>query len=227
LLSNGSANNDRYYREVRVNSRPCWVVISRTNDGWVSDLLKRLLEFSFVSCCCSKVVAEAGDSSELRGRGTFAVGSRYKATASEDCNRPRRTCGFYGDLWSVVTSCISVQLIRSSIQTPSIVTLLKLRDNIYIRFCWNIVHWYCTNLFCRYNSSTCHKITDIIPFLWQWQWHAHYIPLEWQGPLTSGRARSVRLTGWATPYELYLFHLLRRCPIYYLIYSTLYSILYH
>jgi hypothetical protein len=31
-----------------------------------------------------KLVAEAGDSSEPRGRGTPAVESRYKATASED-----------------------------------------------------------------------------------------------------------------------------------------------
>jgi hypothetical protein len=33
--------------------------------------------------------------------------------------------------------------------------------------------------------------------LWQWQWQAHYIPLEGQGPPTS-----VTLIGWATPYEL-------------------------
>jgi hypothetical protein len=37
---------------------------------------------------------------------------------------------------------------------------------------------------------------------WQWQWQAHQIPLEGQGPPTSGRVSSVRLIGWATPYEL-------------------------
>jgi hypothetical protein len=38
-----------------------------------------------VSCCCEKLVAEAGDSwdRERRGRGTSAVGSRYQKTAED------------------------------------------------------------------------------------------------------------------------------------------------
>jgi hypothetical protein len=36
-----------------------------------------------VSCCCEKLVAEAGDSSEPRGSETFAVESHYQATAEK------------------------------------------------------------------------------------------------------------------------------------------------
>jgi hypothetical protein len=37
-----------------------------------------------VSRCCEKLVAEAGTVRELRGRRMTVVGSRYRATASED-----------------------------------------------------------------------------------------------------------------------------------------------
>jgi hypothetical protein len=36
-----------------------------------------------VSCCCEKLVTEAGIVREHRGRGISAVGSSYHATASE------------------------------------------------------------------------------------------------------------------------------------------------
>jgi hypothetical protein len=36
-----------------------------------------------LSCSYEKLVAEAGDSSGTRGRGTFAVGRRYQATPIE------------------------------------------------------------------------------------------------------------------------------------------------
>jgi hypothetical protein len=39
-----------------------------------------------VRCRGEKLVAEAGDSSGTRGRGTSALESRYQETASEDCN---------------------------------------------------------------------------------------------------------------------------------------------
>jgi hypothetical protein len=37
-----------------------------------------------VSRCCEKLEAEAAAVREPRERGTFAIGSRYRATASED-----------------------------------------------------------------------------------------------------------------------------------------------
>jgi hypothetical protein len=37
-----------------------------------------------VNCCCEKLVDEVGTVREPRGRGMSAVGSRYRATASED-----------------------------------------------------------------------------------------------------------------------------------------------
>jgi hypothetical protein len=45
-----------------------------------------------VSCCCEKLVAEAGDRSGTRGRGPSAVGSRYRATASEDVTVDTNVC---------------------------------------------------------------------------------------------------------------------------------------
>jgi hypothetical protein len=52
-----------------------------------------------VSCCCLQLVAEARDSSGThRGSGKSAVGSRYQATTSEDCNRMRRPSVIYSDL---------------------------------------------------------------------------------------------------------------------------------
>jgi hypothetical protein len=46
-----------------------------------------------VSCCFEKLVTEAGSSS-----GTFAIVSRYQATAAEDCNGLRRPTMSYSDL---------------------------------------------------------------------------------------------------------------------------------
>jgi hypothetical protein len=48
------------------------------------------MDLDVVSCCCEKLVAEAGDIREPRERGTSAVGSRYQATASEGCYGLRR-----------------------------------------------------------------------------------------------------------------------------------------
>jgi hypothetical protein len=48
-----------------------------------------------VICCCEKLVAEAGDNSGPRGRGTSAVGSRYKKTGED------RTC------WEDLSVCPS------------------------------------------------------------------------------------------------------------------------
>jgi hypothetical protein len=45
-----------------------------------------------VSCCYENLVAEAGDSSGPRGRGTSAIGSRYRATASEDVTLHTGVC---------------------------------------------------------------------------------------------------------------------------------------
>jgi hypothetical protein len=43
-------------------------------------------------------VRSTGTVREPKRRGTPAVGSRYKATASEDCNRLRRPSVSYSDL---------------------------------------------------------------------------------------------------------------------------------
>jgi hypothetical protein len=42
--------------------------------------------------CCEKLVAEAGDSSETRGKGTSSVESRYRATASKDVTMDINVC---------------------------------------------------------------------------------------------------------------------------------------
>jgi hypothetical protein len=45
-----------------------------------------------VSCCCEKLVAEAGDSSGTQKKGMSAVESRYRATASEDVTVDTSMC---------------------------------------------------------------------------------------------------------------------------------------
>jgi hypothetical protein len=45
-----------------------------------------------VSCCCEKLEAEAGIFREPRGRGTSVVGSRYRATASDDVTVETSVC---------------------------------------------------------------------------------------------------------------------------------------
>jgi hypothetical protein len=45
-----------------------------------------------VSCCCENLADEAGDISESRGRGTSAVGSRYRATTSQDVTVDTSVC---------------------------------------------------------------------------------------------------------------------------------------
>jgi hypothetical protein len=45
-----------------------------------------------MGCCCDKLVAEAGDSSGTQRKVTFAVGSRYRATASEHVTVDTSVC---------------------------------------------------------------------------------------------------------------------------------------
>jgi hypothetical protein len=64
-----------------VNPQGAW--LGESEDCWVSGI---------VSCCCEKLVAEAGTVREPRGRGTSAFESRYQATASKDVNTPVCVC---------------------------------------------------------------------------------------------------------------------------------------
>jgi hypothetical protein len=50
----------------------------------VDDELIRKLNSFVVSCCCKKLVSEAGDSSGTKRKGNVRRGSRYRATASEN-----------------------------------------------------------------------------------------------------------------------------------------------
>jgi hypothetical protein len=51
-----------------------------------------------VSCCCEKLVAEAGSISGTQREGNVRGGSRYQATSSEDCSRLRRSIVSYSGL---------------------------------------------------------------------------------------------------------------------------------
>jgi hypothetical protein len=62
-----------------------------------------------VTCCCEKLIAEAGNRSGTQRRGMSAVGNCYQAMASEDCNRLRTPSVSCSDLRSIVTSCIKVK----------------------------------------------------------------------------------------------------------------------
>jgi hypothetical protein len=51
-----------------------------------------------MSCCYGKLVAEAGDSPGTQRKVNDRRGSRYQATAIEDCNRFRSPSVMYSDL---------------------------------------------------------------------------------------------------------------------------------
>jgi hypothetical protein len=75
-----------------------------------SELVRGLPQF----ICCELLLWEADSWArwqvrDPRGRGTSTIWSRNRATASKEYNGLRRPNVSYSDLWSVVTSCISVQ----------------------------------------------------------------------------------------------------------------------
>jgi hypothetical protein len=58
--------------------------------GWCE--LDNLWVSAVVSCCCEKLVAEAGDSSGTQRKGNVRRCSRYQATASEDVTVDTSVC---------------------------------------------------------------------------------------------------------------------------------------
>jgi hypothetical protein len=58
----------------------------------VSDLLRGLLELSLVSCCCEKLVDEAGDSSGTQRKGNVPCCKPLPNNGSEDVTGHKYVC---------------------------------------------------------------------------------------------------------------------------------------
>jgi hypothetical protein len=133
--------------------------------GWWVSKLEDCCGSFVASCCCEKLVAEAGDSSGTQRKGNVHHWSRYQAMVSGYSNRLRTlVC-----VWQQFKSCSHelcvkrVQQIQLPIQTPSTVTLSRESSNLRMPICKHfktmIIPWMSYSL---YNMvGACHSRIEI------------------------------------------------------------------